>query len=90
MREQWSADAEGIGELLARIPWAAHPRAWAALLLPLVPWTVAAAVGVPWSVARYGRIVDSEPWLHAPVTELVPPVLLWSGATALVASFALG
>lgn len=75
------------------LPSLPHPSVYVLVLgvfaIPLLPWALAAAVAAPGFVADNGVFIDGEPWLFAPLGQLVPAWMFWAVGLGLAVTVAL-
>ncbi|OOC52414.1 MULTISPECIES: hypothetical protein [Nocardiopsis] len=66
-----------------RLHWNLYPLVASAFFLPMLPVALAAAVLVPWFVSDHGLVVNGQPWLYAPLLDLVPSWAPWAAGSVL-------
>jgi hypothetical protein len=66
-----------------RLHWSLYPLVASAFFLPMLPVVLAAAVLVPWFVSDHGLVVNGQPWLYAPLLDLVPSWVPWTAGAVL-------
>ncbi|WP_150251405.1 hypothetical protein [Nocardiopsis deserti] len=66
-----------------RLHWSLYPLVASTFFLPMVPVVLAAAVLVPWFVSDHGLVVNGQPWLYAPLLDLVPSWAVGAAGVAL-------